>query len=145
MDKTNTKAVEEYITSLDDQTKEDAKVLLKMMRGISGKEGGFFNSGTIGFDSYHYKYESGREGDSFVIGFYPRKGKTTIYVMDGIYRYTELLEKLGKHTITGYCIYIKKLTDVDFSILEEIIKESFNNIKTLSKKGPIDRILWQNK
>jgi hypothetical protein len=136
-------AVKDYISSLDEQTKKDAEVLLGMMQRISGKDPQKWNAGTIGFDTYHYKYASGREGDALVIGFYPRKGKTTIYLMDGTTRYSELLAKLGKHTTTGYCIYIKQLSDVELPVLEEIVQESYKNIKSLSQAGPIDRILWQ--
>jgi len=140
----NENSVEDYIKNLDEQTLKDAQTLLEMMQRISNCEPKLWNAGTIGFDTYHYKYESGREGDGLVIGFYPRKGKTTIYMMDGTKRYSELLEKLGKHTTTGYCIYIKKLSDIDLSILEQIVQKSYDNIKTISKKGPIDRILWQS-
>lgn len=137
----NSRTVQDYLASLDEQTVKESQILLEMMHKISGNEPKLWNVGTIGFDTYHYKYESGREGDSFVIGFYPRKGKITVYVMDGTARYSELLAKLGKHTITGYCLYIKKLSDIDLTILEQILQKSYDHIK--SYKGPIDRILWQ--
>lgn len=136
-------AVEKYITSLDEQTAKDAHVLLEIMQRISGHRPLLHNAGTIGFDTYHYKYSSGREGDAFVIGFYPRKGKITVYLMDGTARYTEQLAKLGKHTTTGYCVYIKQLSDVDLKVLEQIVRESYEFIKEKSKDGPIDKILWQ--
>jgi len=139
----NSGSVNDYIASLDEQTAKDSQVLLEMMQKISKQEPRMENAGTISFDSYHYKYNSGREGDGLVIGFYPRKGKTTIYMMDGTSRYTELLAKLGKHTTTGYCIYIKKLEDIDLKILNEILQKSYDYIKSESKKGPINRILWQ--
>ena len=137
----NIHSVKEFIDSLDEQTLKDSKVLIKMMQGISGSKPKLWNVGTIGFDTYHYKYDSGREGDSFIIGFYPRKGKITIYLMDGTTRYSELLAKLGKHTITGYCIYIKHLSDVELPILEQIMQRSFENIK--SQDGHINQILWK--
>jgi len=84
-----------------------------------------------------------REGDGHVIGFYPRKGKITVYLMDGTARYSELLAKLGKHTTTGYCVYIKRLSDVELPILEQIVQQSYEYIKSKSQDGPIDRILWQ--
>jgi hypothetical protein len=133
----------DYIDSLDEQTAKDSQVLLEMMQRISGKTPQLWNAGTIGFDTYHYKYDSGREGDGFVIGFYPRKGKITVYLMDGTTRQSELLAKLGKHTTTGYCVYIKQLSDVELPILEQIVQKSFDFIKSKSKDGPIDRILWQ--
>lgn len=87
---------------------------------------------------------SGRKGEAHTLGFYPRKGKITLYLMDGTTRYAELLAKLGKHTITGYCIYIKRLDDIDQSVLEEILQQSYDHITKLAKAGPIDRILWQS-
>lgn len=140
----NNISVKEYINSLkDDQIVNDSKVLIKIMQRISKHEPKILNVGTISFDSYHYKYDSGREGDSHILGFYPRKGKITIYLMDGTARYSELLSKLGKHTITGYCIYIKSLSDVDLSVLEEILKRSYKFIKLKSKEGSIKEILWK--
>ena len=80
----NDTLVKDCIASLDDeQTVKDSLVLMEMMQRISGHEPKMWNVGTIGFDTYHYKYDSGREGDGHVIGFYPRKGKITIYLMDG--------------------------------------------------------------
>jgi hypothetical protein len=138
------KTVKDYIASLEDeQTVKDSQVLLEMMQRISGQKPKLWNAGTIGFDTYHYKYDSGREGDGHVIGFYPRKGKMTIYLMDGTARYAGLLAKLGKHTLTGYCLYIKRLSDIELPILEKIMQESYENIKLKSRNGPIDRILWQ--
>jgi hypothetical protein len=140
----NDSAVTDYIASLDDeQTVKDTDVLIAMMKNISGYEPKLWNVGTIGFDTYHYKYDTGREGDSLVIGFYPRRGKITVYLMDGTARYTELLTKLGKHTTTGYCVYIKRLSDIVLPILEQIIAQSYEYIKSNSQDGPIDRILWQ--
>jgi hypothetical protein len=145
MDKTsaqNDKSVKDYIASLgDEQTVKDSQVLVEMMQRISGHKPTMWNAGTIGFDTYHYKYDSGREGDGHVIGFYPRKGKITVYLMDGTARYSELLAKLGKHTTTGYCLYIKRLGDVELTILEKIMQKSYENIK--SQDGHINQILWK--
>lgn len=114
-----------------------------MMQRISKHAPKLWNGHTLGFDTYHYKYDSGREGDGLVIGFYPRKGKTTIYLMDGTARYSEQLAKLGKHTTTGYCIYLKQLSDVDLEVLEQILQKSYDYIKAKSQDGPIDQILWK--
>lgn len=146
MGKTTTQkysSVKDYISSLDAETAKDTEVLIDLMQKISGHEPKLWNVGTIGFDTYHYKYDSGREGDGHVIGFYPRKNKITIYLMDGTARYAELLKKLGKYTTTGYCLYAKKLSDIDLTVLKEIMQKSYDNIKSESKDGPIDRILWK--
>ena len=113
------------------------------MRRISGDEPKLWNAGTLGFDTYQYKYDSGREGEGLVIGFYPRKGKTTIYLMDGTARYSELLTKLGKYTTTGYCLYVKQLSDIELPVLEQILQQSYDFIKEKSKDGPIREILWK--
>ncbi len=140
----NNSSVESYIAALgDEQTVQDSQALLDMMARISGHAPQLWNVGTIGFDTYHYKYDSGREGDGHVIGFYPRKGKITVYLMDGTARYAELLANLGKHTSTGYCVYIKRLSDIELPILEQILQTSYDYIKAKSQDGPIDRILWK--
>ena len=140
----NISSVKDYIASLDDeQTATDSLVLVEMMQRISGHEPRMWNAGMIGFDAYHYKYDSGREGDGHVIGFYPRKGKLTVYLMDGTARNAALLAMLGKHTATGYCVYIKRLSDVALPILEQLVQQSYAYIKSKSQDGPIDRILWR--
>ncbi len=135
--------VKTYIASLDAQTGQDSLTLLEIMQRISGHAPKLWNVGTIGFDTYHYKYDSGREGDGLVIGFYPRKGKITIYLMDGTARYAQLLAKLGKHTTTGYCVYIKRLSDIELAVLEQIVEQSYEHIKLEAQNGPIRQILWQ--
>lgn len=137
----NAISVKGFVASLDEQTLKDSKVLIEIMQKISGSKPKLWNVGTIGFDTYHYRYDSGREGDNFIIGFYPRKGRITVYLMDGTARYPGLLAKLGKHTTTGYCVYIKQLGDVELPILEKILKKSYENIK--SQDGHINRILWK--
>ena len=139
----NDSSVKDYIALLDEQTAKDSHVLIEMMQRISGHKPKMWNVGTIGFDTYHYKYDTGREGDGQIISFYPRKGKITVYLMDGTARYSALLAKLGKHTGTGYCVYIKRLNNIELPILEEILQQSYAYIKSQSQDGPIDRILWQ--
>jgi hypothetical protein len=137
-------SVTKYLASLDDETLKDSQVLIGIMRHISGDEPKIGNVATLGFDTYHYKYSSGREGDNFIIGFYPRKAKITVYLMDGTARHADLLAKLGKHTVTGYCVVIRRLDDIELPILEQILQQSYDYIKALSQSGPIDRILWQH-
>ena len=133
-------SVKNYIASLDDeQTVKDCQVLIEMMQRISGHEPKMWNVGTIGFDTYHYKYDSGREGDSQTIGFYPRKGKITVYLMDGTVRHSELLARLGKHTTSRVCVYIKRLSDIELPILEQIVQQSYEYIK--SQDGHMHRAL----
>lgn len=136
--------VEQYIASLkEDSLQKDARTLLGVMKRISGEEPILYGFGTIGFGVYKYQYASGRKGEAHTLGFYPRKGKITVYLMDGTARHEGLLAKLGKHKTTGYCIYIKQLSDIDLPVLEQILKQSYEHIRAKSKDGPIDEILWK--
>lgn len=136
----NNRSVKEYIASLQDaQTVKDSRVLIEMMQRISGHEPKLWNVGTIGFDTYHYKYDSGREGDAAPMSFYPRKGKITIYLMDGTVHHSELLARLGKHTTSRVCVYIKQLSDVELPILEQIVRQSYEYVK--SQDGHMHRAL----
>lgn len=135
--------VEDYIASLDEQTAADSRALVEIMRRITGLEPQLWNVGTIGFGTYHYKYDSGREGDGHTVGFYPRRGKTTLYLMDGTARHADLLATLGTHTLTGYCVYFKQLSDLDLPVLEQLVRESFEYVRAKSQDGPIREILWK--
>lgn len=144
-DKRKDITVDEYISSLEDaQMQTDARALMDIMRRISGEEPILYGIGTIGYGIYEYEYTSGRKGEAHTLAFYPRKGKITIYLMDGTKRYADQLTKLGKYTATGYCIYVKKLADIDISVLTNILKASYKNIQEKSRSGPIDQILWQS-
>jgi hypothetical protein len=124
-------AVKDVLDSLDDHTLSDTKVLIKLMQEITGHEPQIWNKTTLGFDSYHYKYESGREGDCHVLGFNPRKGKITFYLMDGTARHEKLLKQLGKHTTSKACLYIKHLKDIELSVLEKILRNSYEYVKSM--------------
>lgn len=137
------KPLQGFLATLDEDTLKDSEVLFEIMQRISDAEPKIWNEHTIGFDEYHYKYESGREGDSRILSFYPRKGKITVYLMDGTTRYATLLDKLGSHTITGYCVVVKRLSDIELSVLEEILQQSYDYIKSISQTGTVDRILWK--
>ncbi|HEX4444243.1 MAG TPA: DUF1801 domain-containing protein [Galbitalea sp.] len=133
-------AVEDYLASLDDeQTLADSRVLIEIMQRITGSEPQLANVGTVGFDSYHFKYDSGREGDGQAMSFYPRKGKLTIYLMDGTVRHADLLARLGGHTTSRVCVYIRRLSDVDLSVLERIVLDSYEYIT--SQDGHMHRAM----
>ncbi len=131
---------QEALASLtDEQVKKDSRILIGMMKKISGKRPKIWNVGTIGFDSYHYKYDSGREGENHILGFYPRKGKITVYLMDGTARYSTLLKKLGKHSTSRVCLYIKCMSDIQPTVLEQILQQSYAYIK--SRDGQMQRVM----
>jgi len=114
-----------YIDALTDQTRRaDAKALVKLMQSAAGEEPKMWGPSIIGFGSYHYKYDSGREGDMPLIGFSPRKAATVLYNMTGSGDSEPLLAKLGKHTTGKSCLYIKKLADVDQKVLEALVVKS---------------------
>ena len=131
-------AVAAYVDSLDESVAADSRVLIEMMTRISGHQPRLWNVGTIGFDSYHFKYDSGREGDGHAIGFYPRRGKITVYLMDGTARHAQMLAGLGKHTTSRVCVYIKRLSDVDLATLEEVVRASYEYVK--SQDGNMHRV-----
>ena len=137
-------SVDEYLATLDAATAQDSETLIEIMQRVSGQQPKLWNVGTIGFGTYHYKYDSGREGDGHTIGFYPRNGKTTVYLMEGTARHAGLLAELGKHSTTGYCLYIKRLSDVDLPTLERIIRDSYEYVEAKAKDGPVRSILWKD-
>ena len=121
----NDGSVEAFLESVEnEQKKADCKEILEWMREITGEPPIMWGSSIVGFGSYHYKYESGREGDMLVTGFSPRKQNLTLYIMNGFKRYEELLSKLGKYKTGKSCLYIKKLEEVDREVLQTLIKES---------------------
>jgi hypothetical protein len=118
-------SVATFIDALTDETRRaDAKALVKLMQSATGEKPKMWGPAIIGFGSYHYTYESGREGDMPLAGFSPRKAATVLYGMTGFTDSAALLAKLGKHTIGGGCLYIKKLADVDQKVLEVLVLKS---------------------
>ena len=122
-------SVATFIDAITDQTKRaDAKALVKLMQSATGEKPKMWGPSIIGFGSYHYTYDSGREGDMPVVGFSPRKAATVLYLSLG--SSTDLLAKLGKHTTGKGCLYIKKLADVDHGVLATLIVESVAAMRT---------------
>jgi Domain of unknown function (DU1801) len=123
--KSTTLSVSAFIDALTDSGRcADAKALLKLMQNAAGEKPKMWGPSIIGFGSYHYKYESGREGDMPLIAFSPRKSSTVLYGMTGFDDAAALLAKLGKHTTGKGCLYIKKLADVNQHVLETLVVKS---------------------
>ncbi|MEB8328815.1 DUF1801 domain-containing protein [Flavobacteriaceae bacterium KMM 6897] len=121
-------SVIQFINSIDNETKRnDSFTVLEKMKEITGKPPVMWGESIVGFGSYHYKYDSGREGDMLITGFSPRKQNLTLYIMDGFDGYQELLTKLGPHKTGKSCLYIKKISDIDMDILTELISTSFTH------------------
>jgi hypothetical protein len=100
-----------------------------LMRQVTGMDPRMWGGSIVGFGSYHYTYDSGREGDTILAGFSPRKQNLTIYNMGGIDPDDDLLKKLGKYTAGKGCLYIKRLDDIDLPTLKRLIEASFTRVK----------------
>ena len=121
----------------DAQQRDDSLTLVQWMRDITGEEPRMWGPTMIGFGDYHYVYESGTEGDTFLAGFAPRKGNLVVYFMAGLEdRFAAQLKKLGKVKTSKGCLYIKKLADVDLAVLRGIIKANVKYLAGLSNSEP---------
>lgn len=108
----------------DKNRREDCLAVVEIMRDATKEEPKMWGSGIVGFGRYHYKYESGREGESMITGFSPRKGDLTLYIMPGFDAFPDLMKRLGKHKTGKSCLYIKKLAEVDLDILRKLVAKS---------------------
>ncbi|WP_233520554.1 DUF1801 domain-containing protein [Flocculibacter collagenilyticus] len=123
-------SVIDFIINIDNPTKKaDAHTLLTLMAELSGETATMWGSSIIGFGQYHYKYDSGREGDFLLTGFSPRKQNFSLYIMSGFSQYDELLAQLGKHKTGKSCLYINKLADVDIEVLKQLISLSLDYMR----------------
>ena len=121
-----TASVTAFIDAVENETrKRDAKTLLDMMKKITGEKPKMWGPSIIGFGKYHYKYDSGREGDMLNVGFSPRKANLALYVMGSIAEDDPLRDKLGKYKTGKSCLYINKLEDVDLKVLERLVAKSY--------------------
>ena len=123
--KVNDASVEEFLNAVAHPVKKaDSFILLEMMTEVTGVAPKMWGGSIVGFDSYHYVYASGREGDWPIVGFSPRKQNISLYIMPGFANFDPLLKKLGKHKTSKACLYINKLADIDLDILRELIQQS---------------------
>jgi len=124
-----TASVQVFLDAVENDThRNDSYKLLELMQKITGCPPLLWGNSLIGFGSYHYKYDSGREGDMLISGFSPRKQNLALY-NTGFIRYPKLMERLGKHKTGKSCLYINKLSDVDMNVLSELIKTSYKHMK----------------
>lgn len=129
--KVNDASVEAFLKKTAKGEKlEDSYALVDLMKKATKQEPKMWGPSIIGFGSYHYKYESGREGDMCAVGFSPRKAAISIYLTCESGKFKDELKKLGKHKIGGSCLYVNKLSDIDTKVLEQMVKEAFKYIKT---------------
>ncbi|MFS4492061.1 DUF1801 domain-containing protein [Maribacter sp. 2308TA10-17] len=125
-----TASVQAFLDAVENDTRRnDSYALLELMQEITGYPPVLWGNSLIGFGSYHYKYDTGREGDMLIAGFSPRKQNLAVY-NTGFVRYPKIMERLGKYKAGKSCLYINKLSDVNLDVLSELIKTSFEHMNT---------------
>ena len=127
------RSVSSFVKTITDKNRQvDCAALIDIMQQASGFEPKMWGPSIIGFGNYHYKYESGHEGDAPLVGFSPRKTEFSLYIANFEGK-EELLKKFGKHKTARACVYIKKLEDVDTGILKKLISGSVKHYKAKYK------------
>jgi len=127
--KQNDQSVEKFLNGIaDKKTREDCFTVMKLMKQVTKMEPKMWGGSIVGFGAYHYKYESGREGDWFLTGFSPRKQNLTLYIMAGFAQYEALMKELGKHKTGKSCLYINKLEDINLLTLKKLIQQSVKHM-----------------
>lgn len=121
--------VDEFLAGVTPAVRQrDARTLLELMRRVTGEEPALKHPGMLGFGSYHYEYASGHSGDAAAAGFAPRKAATVVYLSDGTAAHADALSRLGPHTSGVGCLYLKNLDDIDLSVLEDVIRSSYETL-----------------
>jgi hypothetical protein len=116
-------SVDGFIAALPEPRRADANAMVKLMQSVSRQKPKMWGASIVGFGSHHYKYDSGREGDMPLLCFSPRKSATIVYNMGSADK--TLLSRLGKHALSGSCLHIKKLSDIDLEVLKTLVTQSF--------------------
>jgi hypothetical protein len=120
--------VDSFLAAVEDEQKrQDSITLRDLMASATGEHARMWGPSIVGFGSYHYRYESGHEGDAPAVSFSPRKANITLYITGGFEEHEETLNRLGKHKLGKGCLYIKRLSDVDKDALGELIQASIDN------------------
>ncbi|MFD0750097.1 DUF1801 domain-containing protein [Mucilaginibacter calamicampi] len=126
----NDGSVVDFLNSVADETKRsDSFKIVELIEQHTGLPAKMWGPAIVGFGSYHYVYESGREGDAPLFGFSPRANNISLYLSSGFSRREELLARFGRYTEAKACVYIRKLTDVDTEVLKTMAEESMMHIK----------------
>ncbi|CCQ48376.1 domain of unknown function family protein [Pseudarthrobacter siccitolerans] len=124
-----TRSVEEFLASVEHPARRaDAFELLELMHGITGQKAVMWGPTIVGFGSYHYRYGTGREGDSAAVGFSPRKANLALYGLTYGPDADRLLASLGKHKTGAACLYINRLQDVDRAVLAEMVRTGYQHV-----------------
>lgn len=127
-------SVDDFLNKISDaQRREDCFAVAKLMEEATGSKPKMWGPSIVGFGSFHYKYDSGREGDWLMTGFSPRKQDLTLYLMMGFEKHGDLMKQLGKHRTSKSCLYIKRLSDIHVPTLKKLIKASVKDLKAYVK------------
>jgi Domain of unknown function (DU1801) len=117
--------VEAFLAAVPDERRADARTLCSLLAEVTGEPPVLWGTSIVGFGTYHYRYESGHEGDSALVGFSPRKANLVLYRVGGFAdRHPQLLERLGPHKTGKGCLYLESLADVDLDVLRELVDRS---------------------
>jgi len=128
--KQNDLSVDAYLDAITDEARrQDCRVLIKLMSGVTKCEPKMWGTGIVGFGTYHYKYASGQEGDGCLTGFASRKGDISIYIMCGFDGHEVLLAKLGKHKMGKVCLYVRRMSDIDLLLLQQLVERSVAEVR----------------
>ncbi len=128
--KATTNSVDAYIASVGtEERRADCRALAALFRRVTNERPTMWGTSIVGFGSYHYKYASGHEGDSCLVGFSSRKADLTLYLMPGFEAREALLSRLGPHKTGKACLYVKRLSDLDLRVLEALVRGSFTQMK----------------
>lgn len=123
-------SADNYIADIDDEVRrKDCHALARLMERATKLKPTMWGTSIVGFGSYHYKYDSGHEGDSCLVGFSSRKGDISVYLAGSFPGHDELLSRLGKHRMGKACLYIRQLSDVDLDVLEQLVAASVAEVK----------------
>jgi hypothetical protein len=123
----NDLSIADFLSKIeDDKRRSDAQLVHDLLTDLITDSPKMWGTSIVGFGEYHYKYESGREGDFFKVGYSPRKQNLAIYIIAGFDRYDELMTRLGKYKTGKSCLYIKKIEDVNLEVLKDLITQSYD-------------------
>ena len=134
--KPTSQSVQEFLNALpDEKRRQECITLLELMSRLTGAEAEMWGSSMVGFGRYKYRYASGHTGETFLLGFAPRKNELTVYPNSYLENFAPILARLGKHKTGKGCLYLKRLEDVDLQVLEELLSAAMKN--QIGKVDPV--------
>ncbi len=123
--------VNAFLVKHPKEVQDDCRAIMALMRKATGEEPKMWGPSIVGYGTYHFKYDSGREGDFLITGFSPRKAAISLYLNADLEQEEATLQKLGKHKLSGGCLHIKRMADVDVKTLEQLIVKG---VKAMAKQ-----------